>query len=88
MHETDAVSTLRRAATLLRAGGRMIVHEWHLESMLWPHTSAWPDRTGYDAFARASIAALGLARVQVDIGHRLGVARVDRGKLDDLARRL
>jgi hypothetical protein len=27
-------------------------------------------------------------RVQVDIGHRLGVAMVDRGKLDDLARRL
>jgi hypothetical protein len=38
---------------------------------LWPHTSAWPAGSAYEAFAGSTIAALRHARVQVDIGLRL-----------------
>src|ERR1700722_16863765 len=71
MYEADPVALLGRAASLLRTGGRMVVHEWHLESILSPHTSAWPDGAAYGSFARASIATLRRARVHVDIGLRL-----------------
>jgi SAM-dependent methyltransferase len=71
MHEAEPVAQLERAATFLRPGGRMVVHEWHLESILWPHTSAWPDGTAYRPLARASIDALRRNGVHVDMGLRL-----------------
>jgi SAM-dependent methyltransferase len=71
MREADPVASLRRAALWLRAGGRIVVHEWHLESILSPHTSAWPDNTAYESLARASIDALRRNGVHVDIGLRL-----------------
>ncbi len=71
MHRPDPVAALRHAAALLRDGGRMIVQEWHLESVLWPHSSAWPGSAAYASFAAQAIAAFRRARVHVDMGLRL-----------------
>jgi SAM-dependent methyltransferase len=67
----DAVDALRVAASAVHGGGRIILHEWHYESMLWTHTSDWPRVPLYRDFARWAIEGLRRDRVHVDMGLRL-----------------
>lgn len=71
MHEPDPVGAIRRAAGLVHDGGRIVMHEWHYESILWPQTSDWPDVPLYRRFAQTSIDRMRRTGVHVDMGLRL-----------------
>ncbi|MEO6991422.1 MAG: methyltransferase domain-containing protein [Candidatus Baltobacteraceae bacterium] len=79
MGRPEPVGAIRRAASLVRPGGRVIFHEWHLESMLCRHTSSWPELPLYRKFARTTVDALRSDGVHVDMGLRLPNAFVEAG---------
>ena len=70
-HANDPVEALRVAAGAVHDGGRIVLHEWHYESMLWADTSDWPRVPLYRDFARWAVEGLRRSRVQVDMGLRL-----------------
>lgn len=71
MYQRDPIRAIRRAALLVRDGGRIAFQEWHLESVQWTHTSDWPAMPAYRAFARAAIERLRRRQVHADMGLRL-----------------
>ena len=79
MHRADPVATLRRVSSALHGGGRLVVHEWHYESMLWDDTSEWPDLPLYRRFARWSVETMRRGGAHVDMGLRLVNAFAEAG---------
>lgn len=71
MHELDPVGAIRHAAGLVHDGGRIVMHEWHYESILWPQTSDWPHVPLYRRFAQTSIDRMRRTGMHVDMGLRL-----------------
>lgn len=70
-YASDPVGALCAVASAVRDGGRIVLHEWHYESMLWTDTSDWPRVPLYREFARRAIEDLRRRGVHVDMGLRL-----------------
>jgi SAM-dependent methyltransferase len=79
MHQADPVGAIRRASRLLRPGGRLLFADWHLESLAWPHASAWPDQPAYRETAVHALETLKRGGTHVDMGLRLVNAFVEAG---------
>jgi len=79
MRERDPVGAIRLAADMVRDGGRVVFQEWHYGSILWADTSAWPQSSLYEQFARWSIEGLRRLHAHLDMGLRLVNAFVQAG---------
>jgi SAM-dependent methyltransferase len=79
MHERDPAATIRRAASLVHDGGRIIFQEWQYDSVLRPATSDWPSVPLYRQFAQRSVGALRGRGAHVDMGLRLINAFTEAG---------
>lgn len=79
MHERDPAGAIRRAASLVHDGGRVIFQEWQYDSILLSQTSAWPDLPLYREFALRSIGALSQRGAHLDMGLRLVNAFTEAG---------
>jgi SAM-dependent methyltransferase len=71
MREADPAEAIRLAARLVHDGGRIVMQEWHYESILWPQTSDWPEVPLYRRFAQSSIERMRRIGMHVDMGLRL-----------------
>lgn len=71
MCEPDPVESVRRAASMVHDGGRVLSQEWHYGSMVWKETSDWPYVPLYRSFVRWSSEAMRLEKLHLDIGLRL-----------------
>lgn len=79
MRRSDPVAAIRRAAAFVRPGGRVAFAEWHFESILWEHVSAWPAQPLYRRSAELTIEGLRRNGQHVDMGLRLVNAFVEAG---------
>jgi len=79
LHRRDPVAAVRQCAGLVRSGGRVVFAEWHYESMLWAHASAWPDPTLYHRVAAQTLDGLRRAGAHADMGLRLVNTFVEAG---------
>lgn len=79
MYQRDPVQAIRRAASMVHDGGRIVFQEWHYESIRWGHTSSWPLVPLYRQFVRSSIEALRRRRAHTDMGLRLVNAFTEAG---------
>lgn len=71
MWQTDPVVALQRAAGMLHDGGRLIVQEWHYDSVSWSEISDWPYVPLYRRFVRWSIEAMRREQLHSNVGLRL-----------------
>lgn len=78
-HESDPVQSIRRAASMVHDGGRIVFQEWHYGSILWAETSAWPQLPLYRDFARRCIEGLRARSAHLDMGLRLPNAFTEAG---------
>jgi SAM-dependent methyltransferase len=78
-HESDPVQAIRRAAAMVRDGGRIIFQEWHYGSILWAEASAWPQLPLYRTFAHWCIEGLRARGAHLDMGLRLANAFTEAG---------
>jgi SAM-dependent methyltransferase len=79
MHERDPAAAIRRAASLVHDGGRILFQEWQYDSVLRPATSDWPSVSLYRQFAQRSVGALRGRGAHVDMGFRLVNAFTEAG---------
>lgn len=71
MGEPDPAAALRRSAAMLHDGGRLVVQEWHFDSITWNATSDWPDVPLYRRFARLATEGMRRNNLHLDVGLRL-----------------
>jgi SAM-dependent methyltransferase len=79
MHQRDPVWAIRRAASLVHEGGRIVFQEWHYDSILWTETSDWPRTQTYGRFARWVIEGLRRQHAHLDMGLGLVNAFTEAG---------
>jgi SAM-dependent methyltransferase len=79
MYQPDPVQAIRRAASMVHEGGRIVFQEWHYDSIRWGPTPAQPPVPPYREYVRLSIEALRRRRAHTDMGLRLVDAFTEDG---------
>jgi SAM-dependent methyltransferase len=79
MYQPDPVQAIRRAASMVHEGGRIVFQEWHYDSIRWGPTPAQPPVPLYREYVRLSIEALRRRRAHTDMGLRLVDAFTEAG---------
>lgn len=77
--QADPVQSIRKAASLVRPGGRLIFQEWHWGSMLWTQGCSRGTLPLYREFARRTLHALEKNGTRVDMGLQLAGAVLKAG---------
>lgn len=69
--QADQTGAIRRVASMVHPGGRLIFQEWHFDSMEWSATSSYPRFDSYRTFAELLLQAMRSAGIRTGTGLEL-----------------